>query len=687
MPRYSQTNRPLRVDTVLGDDVLLLASFSGTEGVSTPFAFQVDMYSEDAAIDGRELLRTPLCLTVALDDGGERRIHGLVRSFTQLAQSQELTSYRAEIVPWFWFLGLSRECRIHQEMHALEIVETVFGDLGFADYDIRCAATPPVREYCVQYRESHLSFVSRLLEEEGIFYFFEHHEDQHTLVLADGNSAFPEVAGPYEIRLRSQGLGSDDVVTWMERRHSVHAGRVSLTDYDYLQPNLNLDSTLEGDGPEEIHDYHPGRYTTFEHGERQARLILQEQEARGELVHGRANCRTFESGRTFELEGHFRDDANQEYVLLQVSHAATGGDYRSWDTAAADYDVRFTAIPRSVPFRPPRTTARPTIRGSQTAEVVGKPGEEIWTDEHGRIKVQFHWDRLGEKDENSSCWVRVASHWAGKAWGAVHLPRIGQEVVVEFLEGDPDRPLVIGSVYNDEHMPPYALPDEQTKSGLKSRSSKEGGGFNEISIDDAKGSERVTIHAQKNMSTRVLNDQSATVGNDRSVTAGNDQSTTVGRDDTVTVARDRTIDVGGERRETVVGHTSLVVQAGNRSQQVAAGNSDEQVMGNRSVTVNGDASTQAVGNAVLSSTGGQVDVSSLAKSVNLLGVSGVNVSTPATVAVDGQTIQLGAGVEVAVDGLKVKLTAKQEIVLQVGANFVKIDPVGVTIFGTLVKIN
>lgn len=685
MPRYTQDNRPLRVSSILGDDVLLLAGFSGTEGVSAPFAFQLELVSEDAGIDGRALLRTPMGVTVTLEGGEERTIHGLVRSFTQLGREQELTSYRAEIVPWLWFLGLSRECRIHQEMNALQIVERVFGDLGCADYDIRCAVTPPVREYCVQYRESHLAFVSRLLEEEGIFYFFEHDASGHTLVLADVNSSFPDVVGPYEVRLRSQGLGDDDVVTALERRHAVHVGRVSLRDYDYLQPNLTLDTVLEGDAPEEFYDYHPGRYTTPEEGERQARLILQEREARGETVHGSATCRSFESGRVFELEGHYRDEANGEYVLLEVHHAARNGGYRSWGEGPMSYDVEFSAIPLGVPFRPPRSTPRPTIRGSQTAEVVGKPGEEIWTDEHGRIKVHFHWDRLGERDENSSCWVRVASHWAGKAWGAIHLPRIGQEVVVEFLEGDPDRPLVIGSVYNDEHMPPYPLPDEQTRSGLHSRSSKNGGGHNEISVDDAKGAEQVTIHAQKDMATTVLNDQSTSVGHDQGISVGNDQEVSVGRDQVVSATRNRSTTVGLDDSRSV-GKDEHVIIGVNQDVTVGA---DRTILvtGTRRETVRGDAVTDVTGDLQILSTVGQLDLMTTTKAVNVLGTEAVNVSSPATVALQGGNVEVAGSMAVKVDGQKISLRATQEIVLQVGGNYVKIDPTGVTIFGTLVKIN
>ncbi|MFW6206633.1 MAG: type VI secretion system Vgr family protein, partial [Gemmatimonadota bacterium] len=454
--------------------------------------------------------------------GEDRLVHGRVRRFVQMGRSEELTSYRAEIVPWSWFLSLTRDCRIFQEMTVLQIAEEVFESQGFSDYDIRCTRNYPEREFCVQYRETHLDFVSRLLEEEGIFYFFEHETSGHTLVLTDDNSAVEPCPGLPEARMSTPRVPEEDVVTDLVREHGVHAGEITLTDYDYLQPSLSLESSISGEGEGEVYDYHPGRYTSREEGERHARLLMELREAGRHLARGESSCRAFRSGFRFELTGHFDSAANQPWILVELHHTGRAGDYRSWESASLDYENEFVAIPHEVPYRPPRKTPAPVVEGTQTAVVVGKSGEEIWTDEHGRIKVQFHWDREGKRDEDSSCWVRVATPWAGKGWGQLHVPRIGQEVVVDFLEGDPDRPLVVGSVYNANYPPPYDTSGAgSTKSGMKSRSSKGGGGHNEISIDDASGEEQIVVHAQKDMSGTIKNDETWSVGHDRTISVDN----------------------------------------------------------------------------------------------------------------------------------------------------------------------
>lgn len=522
MSEYTQAGRPMRVETDLGEDVLLLEGFSGREGISRPFTWELDLLSEEPDIDPADVLRTPMLVTIETPSGEDRLVHGRVRRFVQVGRSEELTSYRAEIVPWPWFLSLTRDCRIFQEMTVLQIVEDVFETQGYSDYDVRCTRNYPEREFCVQYRETHLDFVSRLLEEEGIFYFFEHETSKHTLVLTDDNSAVEPCPGLPEARMSTPRVPEEDVVTDLVREHGVHAGEITLTDYDYLQPSLSLESSISGEGAGEVYDYHPGRYTSREEGERQARLLMELREAGRHVARGESSCRAFRSGFRFELAGHFDSAANQPWTLVELHHTGSAGDYRSWESASLDYENEFVAIPHEVPYRPPRKTPRPVVEGTQTAVVVGKSGEEIWTDEHGRIKVQFHWDREGKRDENSSCWVRVATPWAGKGWGELHVPRIGQEVVVDFLEGDPDRPLVVGSVYNANYPPPYDTSGAgSTKSGMKSRSSKGGGGHNEISIDDAKGEEQIVVHAQKDRSARVENDDSISVGNDRTVNVEN----------------------------------------------------------------------------------------------------------------------------------------------------------------------
>lgn len=634
MTEYTQAGRPMRVDTDLGEDVLLLEGFSGREGISRPFTWELELLSEEPGIDPDDVLRTAMLLTIATPSGEDRLVHGRVRRFVQVGRSEELTSYRAEIVPWTWFLSLTRDCRIFQEMTVLQIVEKVFESQGFSDYDIRCTRNYPEREFCVQYRETHLDFVSRLLEEEGIFYFFEHETSKHTLVLTDDNSAVEPCPGLPEARMSTPQVPEEDVVTDMVREHGVHAGEITLTDYDYLQPSLSLESSISGEGAGEVYDYHPGRYTSREEGERRARLRMELRESGRHVARGESSCRAFRSGFRFELAGHFDSAANQPWTLVELHHTAHAGDYRSWESASLDYENEFVAIPHEVPYRPPRKTPRPVVEGTQTAVVVGKSGEEIWTDEHGRIKVQFHWDREGKRDENSSCWVRVATPWAGKGWGQLHVPRIGQEVVVDFLEGDPDRPLVVGSVYNANYPPPYDTSgDGSTKSGLKSRSSKGGGGYNEISIDDAKGDEKITVHAQKDMSTTVGNDQNRNITNNRETTVGVDDNCTVSSNQSLEVGSNRTVDVGADQDVTIGGERGLSVGGGST---VEVGSGHE-------LTAGADISTSSGANTTIEA-GANADMSAAAN-VAISGGAQVTVEAGAsiTLSAGGSSIEIGPG--------------------------------------------
>jgi type VI secretion system secreted protein VgrG len=590
---YTQTNLPIRVETVLGPDVLLLSGVSGVEGVSAPFSFGLDLLSEDDGVDAAGLLRTPASVTLLLSTGEERTIHGLIRRFVQEGRDEELTTYQAEIVPWLWFLSLSRESRIHQNLSVPEIVEQVFRGLGHADFEVRCTKSYPKREFCVQYRETHLDFVSRLLEEEGIFYFFEHTPGRHLLVLADDNSAVKPCPCVGSARMAPQDADGGDVVAMLHWEEQACTGRVVLKDYDFLQPSLTLESTIAAAEPEESYDY-PGDFTAPDDGDRYARIRLEEAAAMRQTVRGQGTCRDFRAGCRFDLTDHFGSAANQPYMLVQVQHVATAGDFRAGDAGVMEYRNHFVAIPHGVPFRPPRTTPHPVVHGSQTALVVGPAGEEVWTDSHGRIKVQFYWDRRGKKDENSSCWVRVAQPWAGKGWGAVQIPRIGNEVVVEFLEGDPDRPLVVGSVYNAEQAPPFALPGAGIQMGMKSRSSPGGGGYNEITLTDSKGRELVNVHAQRDMTTAVEHDESLTVGNDRSAGVGHDEHLSVGHDQQVSVGKNRSesvgaddsLSVGGNRRVAVEKDETLGVD-GRRSKTVGKDESVE-VGGKRDSSVGKD---------------------------------------------------------------------------------------------------
>jgi type VI secretion system secreted protein VgrG len=565
MATITQTGRPFRVATPLAPDTLLLERFAGTESVSAPYSFQLDLLSEQPDVASGDLLRKPVHITLELPDGSERVIHGLVNRFTQLPRRHALSAYRIEVVPWLWFLSLSRDCKIFQNMTVPEILEEVFKKLGYSDFDMKVNRSYPKREYCVQYRETHLNFVSRLMEEEGLFYFFEHTEDKHTLVIADGNSAVAPVDGESTVRVAPQEHEGESVVTSLTCEDVVHSAAFTLKEYDYLQPSLSLQSSIEGDGVGEVYDF-LGNYASPDEGDRYARLQLEAEEARHRMVRGSATCRGFEGGRRFTLRDHYRDDLNVEYMLLQVTHWGTVGDYLSGG-ATAEYGNDFVAIPHSVPYRPVRGTPKPSVGGTQTALVVGPSGEEVYVDSHGRVKVQFHWDRYGSKNENSSCWVRVAQPWAGKGYGTAHIPRIGNEVVIEFLDGDPDRPLIIGSVYNADQTPPLGLPDAGIQMGIKSRSSKGGGGHNEITVTDTKGTELITIHGQYDMSTTVLHDETIDIGNDRTDSVGNDETISIGNNRTETVGNDETITIGSNRTEQVGADESIKIGK-NRSRTV-----------------------------------------------------------------------------------------------------------------------
>jgi type VI secretion system secreted protein VgrG len=564
MATYSQANRPLKVDTPLGADTLLLSEFEGTEAVSTPYLFTLELLSEEDSVDAMSLLRKPVVITIKLASGGERFIHGVVRQFMQLGRKQGLNGYRMEIVPQLWFLTLGSDCRIFQAMNAVEIVQKVLNENKVTDLDVRCTKSYPPREFCVQYRETHFAFVSRLLEEEGIFYFFEHSQGKHVLVLSDDPTSTKPCpfAEPAKMAQSPEPWQESDVIVDLTMTEAVHTGQVTLRDYDPLQPSLNLES-VAGQPPSARYDY-PGKFTQVSDGTKYARLEVEEYGSRQQAITGSGNCRYFVTGHQFSVADHFRSDVNAAHHLLEVHHTASAGDYRSWDSAPIDYRNTFVAVPAKTKFRPPRVTPRPIVHGTQTALVVGQAGEEIWVDEHGRVKVQFYWDREGTKNEKSSCWVRVASTWAGKQWGFVQIPRMGQEVVVAFLEGDPDRPIIVGSVYNAEQVPPYALPGNKTQSGVKSRSTLGGSGdnFNEIRFEDKKGSEQIVIHAEKDKIVEVEHDRNESVGNDETYKIGHDQTTTIGNDQSFGVGNNQTVNIGKNRTESVGADEAISISGG-----------------------------------------------------------------------------------------------------------------------------
>ncbi len=626
----TQIDRPFRVKTTLGDDELLLDSFAGVERISDPFRFVLRLLSANANIDIQSLLTTPVVLTISLKDDQERNIHGNICRMKLLnIGSDGMAAYEAEVVPWLWFLTLFSDCRIFQNMSVPQIVEQVFKDRGFNDFKDSLQGTYSPREYCVQYRETDFNFVSRLLEEEGIAYFFEQTEAKHTLVLADDVNSFTPCPNQDTARFTFSEGGrlDDDVVVSLEAEYRVQTGKASLKDYDFTKPNTTLLGTLQSARPAEAYDY-PGNFSLKDDGDKYARVRLEELETGIATVRGEGNCMSFASGYTFTLSSHFRDSANMDYTLVMVEHRGRNTSYRGGQVDPFEYRNTFEAIPSTVQFRPARRARKPVIDGTQTALVVGKSGEEIWTDQYGRVVVQFYWDRQGTNDEHSSCFIRVAQGWAGKQWGMICIPRIGQEVIVSFLEGDPDRPIITGSVYNADQMPPYTLPDNQTQSTWKSMSSKGGGGFNEIRFEDSKGGEQVFIHGEKDLDVRIKNDRREWIGEDRHLVVIRDKFEKTGGDSH--------FDLTGNHNEKIGGDHSLAI----------AGKEAISITGSHTLKVTGDVIEQFTGNHCSEVT---------------------------------QNIYL-KGMQVVIEGM-------MGLTIKVGGSFVTLTAAGVAISGPIVQIN
>jgi type VI secretion system secreted protein VgrG len=569
----------------LGADKFLLRHFQGEERFSEPFHFTLELISQDNAIDFTQIVGKSITLTISLASGDSQYINGIVGRFVQSGGDARFARYQAEVYPWLWLLTMNSDCRIFQNMTAPDIIKKVFSDAGFTDFTDSLTGTYGTREYCVQYMESHFAFVSRLMEEEGIFYFFTHDSSSHKLVLADDASAYQTCPGLTTATMQKGLTTAEDIVSSCALEQQVVPGQYKADDYYFVTPSTDLLSTASGsDTSRSIYEY-PGIYTTTSDGDTRTSIRLSQLDVPGKSVNGTSYCWAFRPGYKFTLAGHARADMNTEYVLTWVSHSADQN---------ALYTNAFTAIPSSVVFRPPHVTPRALIHGSQTATVVGKAGEEIWTDQYGRIVVQFHWDQVGTNDEKSSCWIRVAQGWAGKQWGNIFIPRIGQEVIVSFLEGNPDRPIVTGCVYNAQQTVPYTLPDEQTKSTIKSNSSKGGNGFNELRFEDKAGSEEVFFQAQKDMNVKVLNDQTITITNNRTVTVQQ-------KDDTLTVSQgNRTVSVStGNETHTVQGKRDITV-TGNVTHtdkadfsRTVSGNYSLKVSGNLTIDVSGSVSIKA----------------------------------------------------------------------------------------------
>jgi type VI secretion system secreted protein VgrG len=592
------------------------------EEISRPFEYIVDFLSIQNDIDPTKVLGESLTVMVHRAEDRTRYFNGLVSSFDFYGIQTGYASYRAVLRPWIWFLSRNADCRIFQEVTVPDVFEKVVKDRhGFSNYRLSLNESYKTREYCVQYRESDFDFVSRLLEEEGIFYFFEHEEDKHTLVLGDSYSAYKGVEGPTktEIPFRPPGEAGVELehISQWQVLHELQTTKVTIDDFNFTKPRVELESTSKisrthKKADYEVYDY-PGRYYETSDGNYLAKVRIQELQSRYKRSSGLGDHRDLAPGKLFKLVDYPRESDNAEYVVLKTEIEVESAEVEH-DRADAEnrFDVSFTALPSQDPYRPSRRIPKPIVHGPQTAIVVGKSGEEIWTDKYGRVKLQFHWDREGESDENSSCWVRVSQAWAGSNWGAIQIPRIDQEVVVSFLEGDPDRPLVTGRVYNEDQMPPYPLPDNQTQSGIMSRSTKSGTSdtFNEIRFEDKSGEEMIYFHAEKDFSRVVENNDDLKVGSakaddgSQTIEIWKDRSAVIKTgDDSTKVAAGMSTTEAAQKITLKVGASTITIEPA----KISFSSPEIAIVGNAKFGVSAPM-TDVAGSATLNLTGGLVKI-------------------------------------------------------------------------------
>lgn len=575
-----------------------------SEALGSLFRFDLELLSDDPNQDAKAILGQSLTVCLDLGESGTRYFHGYVTELSARGSIGAYFVYGLVLQPWLWLLSRTTNCRIFQHLTVPEIVKRLFREHGFSDFSEALSGSYQPREYVVQYRESDQHFVCRLLEDEGIYFFFQHAEGKHTLVLCDSPNAHEPTpfydAVPYFPPAPGRREQLDHLDGW-EITQRVESGAYSLKDFDFQKPTAPLLASKDVDpghdqGSFEVFDF-PGGHGETSAGLAKAMIRLDELRATWLHAQARGNTPGLSAGMLFTLSEFPIEQHNHEYLVVSLeatlrSHALESGGSNPGEL----FTCRFTAIDSNQQYRPPRVTSKPTLVGVQSAIVVGKSGEDIWTDEYGRVKVKFPWDRYVPRDEeNASCWLRVAQLWAGSGFGAQHIPRIGQEVLVEFVEGDPDRPIIVGRVYNSDNRPPYDLPKNQTQSGLKSRSSKGGtaDNGNEIRFEDKQGEEELFIQAEKTQTTRVKGSQTITVDRSRTIDVGEAQSTTVKGKELQTYQSDRSMEVTGANSDTIQGAHTGIFQTG-RTLTVSGADDVLEVQGvNRTTSVQGEYTIEA----------------------------------------------------------------------------------------------
>ncbi|MFC1642402.1 type VI secretion system Vgr family protein [Myxococcota bacterium] len=706
--------RTAKVYTTLPEGELVFFGLTGRETLGRPFEYHVELLSENPDIGLSALLGQPISVTLELPDYTLREFNGVVTHFWYTGVIGRHAVYRAVVRPWLSLLSRRAGSRVFQAKTVPDVIRQVVQEHGFSDLEEALSGEYRTFEYLVQYRESDLNFLSRLMELEGIYCFFTHKDGKHKLVLADSYSAHEPAPGyesvPY-FPPQSGERRERDHIYHLTVRRAICSGTFSARDFNFTRPaepiaNMSRAPLDHAYNEYEVYDY-PGQFQDTAEAETLVRIRLEEQQADFEQIEGEGNARGLSCGGLFALTQFPREDQNKEYLIVHAEYEIKVGDYESMGRSdqSPDFRVSFLAMESSRPYRAPRITKRPVVEGPQTALVVGPSGHEIWTDEYGRVRLQFHWDREGTSDENSSCWVRVSQAWAGMNWGSIHIPRIGHEVIVEFLEGDPDRPIITGRVYNADNLPPYALPTHQTQSGIKSRSTKGGtpDNFNEIRFEDKKGEEELYVQAEKNQNTLVKANQSITVGANQTVSVGANQTVSVGANQSIAVEGTRSLTVTKadtesfkDTRETTVDKTDTLTITGKhtgtyngeRHETVKTLDKNE-VSGNKSTTVHGtyDITADTHWKVVQGA-------NSLLIEKKMTGVSEGPISFsngPCELKLEGGKIQLTASEEISLvcGGASITLTktgaveisGAQKVSLGSGPSAVAVEPSGANVSG------
>jgi len=729
----SQRGRLLTVKIgSLDDDLLLPTSMIGFEAISSMFSFSLDLISQKPEqVHFDQIIGQNVTIGLKLADDSQRFLNGFVNRFSlvgrEAGERHRFTHYHAEVVPWLWFLSKITDCRIFQEKTVPDIVTQIFKDNGFLDFRNSLSRTYTSWDYCVQYRESDFQFVSRLMEEEGIFYFFEHDQKKHVLVMADSPQIYKSCPGQAAAIFQPEGgIGEheDSVTSWVVEQE-LHSGKITNRDHHFEMPSKTLefsDSTrfsIAQNKKLELYDYPGGYAEKFNKPEQRldkvepegrlmVRMQMEEQETPHVINQGSSDCRAFTAGTKFKLIDPPPGVAEGPYALTSVQHSVTqDAGFVSGDSDLFSYSNTFSCLLESTQYRPRRLTPRPIIPGPQTAVVVGPAGEEIFTDKYGRVKVQFHWDRLGKKNADSSCWIRVSQIWAGKRWGASFWPRIGQEVIVGFLEGDPDQPIIVGSVYNADQMPPYLgqgpdgkHPNDNKLTGVKSNTTKGGDGFNEWRFDDTKGKEQIFIHAERNMDTRVKNDSMERIVANRHLIVGSEKDGKKSGDQKEKVFQDKHLHILRDQQEQIEGNAWLTIgkgeaEDGGTQQIVIEKDKFEHIGGQDQLHVDGAQFITIGDEQHLTVVNDKLELLKADSHLHVMANRNEKIDANQSLTVGGNQ-QEKVGVNHALNaGVQIHLKAGMSVVIEAGAQltlkgpggFVDIGPSGVTIQGTMVLIN